>query len=64
MGAVLAIVYRVIATHLIGKAGFSAKRAHTGAVTLIQRIGSALTSTCTSTCCSSTGYMSSAPTGH
>ena len=42
MGAVLGIVYRVIATHLIGKAGFSAKRARTGAVTLIQRFGSAL----------------------
>jgi len=32
VGAVLAIVYRVIATHLIGKAGFSTKRARTGAV--------------------------------
>ena len=42
MGAVLGIVYRVIATHLIGKAGFGAKRAHTGAVRLIQRFGSAL----------------------
>ena len=42
MGAVLAIVYRVIATHLIRKAGFSAKRARTGAVTLIQRFGGAL----------------------
>jgi hypothetical protein len=41
MGAVLGIVYRVIATHLIRKAGFSAKRAHTGAVTLILRFGSA-----------------------
>jgi hypothetical protein len=42
MGAVLGIVYRVIAIHLAGKAGFSAKRAHTGAVTLIQRFGGAL----------------------
>ena len=42
MGAVLAIVYRVIATHLARQAGFSAKRARTGAVTLIQRFGSAL----------------------
>jgi hypothetical protein len=42
VGAVLAIVYRVIATHLIGKAGFGAKRARTGAVTLIQRFGGAL----------------------
>jgi hypothetical protein len=40
--SVLGIVYRVIATYLIRKAGFSAKRAHTGAVTLIQRFGSAL----------------------
>jgi hypothetical protein len=42
MNAVLAIVYRVIATHRVGKAGFSGKRAHTGAVTLIERFGSAL----------------------
>jgi len=39
---VLGIVYRVIATHLIKKAGFSCKTARTGAVTLIQRFGSAL----------------------
>jgi hypothetical protein len=32
MGAVLAIVYRVIATHLAPEAGFGAKRARTGAV--------------------------------
>ena len=36
------IVYRTIATHLIKKAGFSRKTAYTGAVTLIQRFGSAL----------------------
>jgi ribosomal protein S27E len=42
MGAVLGIVYRVIATHLARKAGFSAKRARTGAVTLIQPFGGAL----------------------
>lgn len=42
MTHVLAIVYRVIATHLIKKAGFTRKSAHTGAVTLIQRFGSAL----------------------
>ncbi len=35
-------MYRVIATHLIKKAGFSCRTAHTGAVTLIQRFGSAL----------------------
>jgi hypothetical protein len=42
MGRVLGIVYRAIATHLIHKAGFTRKTAHTGAVTLIQRFGSAL----------------------
>jgi hypothetical protein len=42
MGQVLGIVYRVIATCLIKKAGFSRKTARTGAVTLIQRFGSAL----------------------
>ncbi len=42
MGQVLGIVYRVIATYLIKKAGFTKKTAQTGAVTLIQRFGSAL----------------------
>ena len=42
MGQVLGIVYRVIATHLIKKAGYTRTTAHTGAVTLIQRFGSAL----------------------
>jgi len=42
MGRVLGIVYRVIAAHLIKKAGQTHKMAHTGAVTLIQRFGSAL----------------------
>ncbi len=42
MGQVLGIVYRVIATHLIEKADFTRKVAQTGAVTLIQRFGSAL----------------------
>jgi ribosomal protein S27E len=42
MGRVLGIVYRCIATHLINKAGFSRKTVQTGAVTLIQRFGSAL----------------------
>ncbi len=35
------IVYRTIATHLIKKAGFTKETAQTGAVTLIQRLGSA-----------------------
>jgi len=43
MGKVLGIVYRTIATHLIKKAGYTKTTAHTGAVTLIQRFGSALT---------------------
>ena len=42
MGRVLGIVYRVIATHLTHKAGYIITTAHTGAVTLIQRFGSAL----------------------
>jgi len=42
MGKVLGIVYRAIATHLVKKAGFSCTTARTGAVTLIQRFGSAL----------------------
>ena len=42
MGRVLGIVYRVIAAYLVHKAGFTRKTARTGAVTLIQRFGSAL----------------------
>ena len=42
IGKVLAIVYRTIATHLTHKAGFTKPMAKTGAVTLIQRFGSAL----------------------
>ncbi len=42
MGKALGIVYRTIATHLTHKAGYKISTAHTGAVTLIQRFGSAL----------------------
>jgi hypothetical protein len=42
MGRVLGIVYRTLATHQIRKAGHTHESAHTGAVTLIQRFGSAL----------------------
>ena len=42
MGRVLGIVYRTLATHIIHEAGFTKSTAHTGAVTLIQRFGSAL----------------------
>ncbi len=42
MGKALGIVYRTIATHLTHKAGLKNSMAHTGAVTLIQRFGSAL----------------------
>lgn len=41
-GQVLGMVYRVIATHLVKKTGHAHKTAKTGAVTLIQRFGSAL----------------------
>jgi len=41
-GQVLGIVYRAISMHLVKKAGYSKKTARTGAVTLIQRFGSAL----------------------
>ena len=42
MGKVLGIVYRTIAGHLIKRAGLTKVTAHTGAVTLVQRFGSAL----------------------
>ena len=42
MGKVLGIIYRAISTHLIHKAGLQVKQGATGAVTLIQRFGSAL----------------------
>jgi hypothetical protein len=42
MGKVLGIVYRAISTHLVHKAGYQLKDGATGAVTLIQRFGSAL----------------------
>jgi hypothetical protein len=42
MGEVLGIVYRAIATHLVKKAGHTQASASTGAVTLIERFGSAL----------------------
>ena len=42
MGKVLGIVYRTLATYITHQAGFAKSSAHTGAVTLIQRFGSAL----------------------
>src|SRR3990167_2567191 len=42
IGKVLGIVYRIIATYLIKKAGYKKSMARTGAVTFIQRFGSAL----------------------
>ena len=42
MTRVVSIVYRAISTHLAHKAGFTKPLAQTGAVTLIQRFGSAL----------------------
>ncbi len=38
----MGIVYRVVSMHLVKKAGHSKKTARTGALTLIQRFGSAL----------------------
>jgi len=38
----VSIVYRVIAMHLVKKAGYTHPTANTGAVTLIQRFGSEL----------------------
>ena len=42
MGKVLGIVHRVIATHLIRKAGYTKTTAQTGVITLIQCFGGAL----------------------
>ncbi len=42
MGKVLGIVYRTLAGHLVRQAGLTRRTAQTGAVTLIQRFGSAL----------------------
>ncbi|MEJ2419125.1 MAG: transposase zinc-binding domain-containing protein, partial [Exilibacterium sp.] len=42
MGKILGIVYRALSTLLIKQAGFTKATAQTGAVTLIQRFGSAL----------------------
>ncbi|MCC7330826.1 MAG: transposase [Gammaproteobacteria bacterium] len=42
MGAVLGIAYWAIAAHLVRRAGLTQKTGRTGAVTLIQRFGSAL----------------------
>ena len=42
MSKALGIVYRTIATHLVHAAGHMHETAHTGAITFIQRFGSAL----------------------
>ncbi len=42
-GKVLGIVYRTLATHITKKADYNKQTAQTGAVTLTQRLGSALT---------------------
>ena len=41
MGKVLGIVYRTLATHITKKLGYNKQTTQTGAVTLIQRFGSA-----------------------
>jgi hypothetical protein len=42
LSAVLGVVYRTISGHLLGEARLTRRTGHTGAVTLIQRFGSAL----------------------
>jgi hypothetical protein len=42
LSKVMQIIHRAISTHIVNKAGFTTKQAKTGAVTLIQRFGSAL----------------------
>jgi hypothetical protein len=42
LSKVMQIIHRAISTHIANKAGFTNKQAKTGAVTLIQRFGSAL----------------------
>jgi hypothetical protein len=37
----MVMIHRSISTHIVNRAGFSNKQAKTGAVTLIQRFGSA-----------------------
>ena len=53
LAPVLQIIYRVIATHLIKKAGAKRSEAASGVVTLIQRFGSASRSR-TRSCCAPT----------
>jgi hypothetical protein len=42
LSKVMGIIHHVISTHIVSRSGFSHKQAKTGAVTLIQRFGSAL----------------------
>jgi hypothetical protein len=42
LSKVMQIIHRAISTNIVNKAGFTNKQAKTGAVTLIQRFGSAL----------------------
>jgi len=42
LSKVMQIIYRVISTHIVNKAGFTNKQAKTGALTLVQLFGSAL----------------------
>lgn len=55
MDRVLRIFTRAISTHLAHQAGFTRRNAPTGAVTLIQRFGSALNLNIHFICCSWTG---------
>ena len=42
LSKVMGIIHRAISTHIVSRAGFTNKQAKTGAVTIIQRFGSAL----------------------
>jgi len=43
LAAVLGVVYRTISGHLLTRAGLTRRTGHTGAVTLIQRVGTPAT---------------------
>ena len=63
MGKVLRIVCRAISTYQCRKAGFKTRDAQTGAVTLLQRFGSALNLKFTFICCFLTAFISSQSKG-
>ena len=60
---VVQVVHRVITRHLLGQAGLMPEEADSGAVTLIQRFGSAANLNFTLTARSWTAFRSAALTG-